>query len=53
MDRHFVLPDISITNAGSRPEVLPALVVVLAIGGAILAPALYYLFRIFKLQKRA
>jgi cytochrome d ubiquinol oxidase subunit II len=53
MDHHFVLPDVSITNAGARPEVLPALVVTLGIGGAVLAPALYYLYRIFKLQKRS
>ena len=51
MDHHFVLPDVSTQNAGSRPEVLPALTLVLVVGSAVLAPALYYLYRVFKLGR--
>jgi cytochrome bd ubiquinol oxidase subunit II len=50
MDRHFVLPDVSLTTAGSHPEVLPALVVALGLGSIVLVPALYYLYRVFKLK---
>jgi len=50
MDRHFVLPDVSLATAGSLPEVLPALTIALALGSIVLVPALYYLYRVFKLK---
>jgi cytochrome d ubiquinol oxidase subunit II len=50
MGSHFVLPDISLASAGSHPEVLPALVVALALGSIVLVPSLYYLYRVFKLK---
>lgn len=45
---HFILPDVSLANAASHPEVLPALVVAVAAGSLLLLPALAYLFWIFK-----
>lgn len=50
MDRHFVLPDVSLAASGSHPEVLPWLVLALALGSIVLVPALYYLYRVFKLK---
>jgi cytochrome bd ubiquinol oxidase subunit II len=50
MDHHFVRPDVTIDTAGSRPEVLPSLVVALGVGALVLVPALYYLYRVFKLE---
>jgi cytochrome bd ubiquinol oxidase subunit II len=44
----IVLPDLTLRNAGARHEVLDTLLVVLALGGALLAPALWYLLRVFK-----
>jgi cytochrome bd ubiquinol oxidase subunit II len=51
MDRHLVLPAVSIETAGSRPEVLPALAIALSAGALLLGPALYFLYRVFKLQR--
>jgi cytochrome d ubiquinol oxidase subunit II len=51
MGHHFVRPDISIDSSGARPEVLPALTLAVAGGGLLLLPALYYLYRVFKLQR--
>ena len=45
---HFVLPDISVANAGSLPTVLPWLVVGIGGGSVLLVPALIYLYRVFK-----
>jgi cytochrome d ubiquinol oxidase subunit II len=52
MDGHFVLPDVSLTNSGSHPEVLRALALALVAGSLLLAPALVYLYRVFKLTQR-
>lgn len=52
MDRHFIVPDVSIATAGARPEVLPALTVTFALGAVVLAPALFYLYRVFKLSSQ-
>ncbi len=52
MDGHFVVPDVTLANAGSRPEVLPALSIALACGSLLLLPALFYLYRVFKLKRR-
>ena len=51
MDGHFVRPDISLMTAGARPEVLPALTIALSCGAVLLVPALYYLYRVFKLGR--
>lgn len=48
MDHHLVLPDLSITAAGATPEVLSAIGPALAAGALLLAPSLWYLFRVFK-----
>jgi len=48
MDRHFVLPDLSIDVASSNPEVLPYLVAAFAGGSLLLGPSLWYLYRVFK-----
>ncbi len=50
MQWHFIIPDVSITTAGSVAEVLPWLVVGIGIGSLLLFPALAYLYRVFKLR---
>jgi len=45
---HFILPDLSLAGAAPHPEVLPALVIAVAVGSLVLVPALAYLFWIFK-----
>jgi cytochrome bd ubiquinol oxidase subunit II len=52
MDHHFVLPDLSLPLASANPAVFPALVAALGAGALLLGPALYYLYRIFKLTRR-
>jgi cytochrome bd ubiquinol oxidase subunit II len=49
MQRHFVVPDVSLYNAGSQPAVLPWLVAGTLGGSILLVPSLIYLYRIFKL----
>jgi cytochrome d ubiquinol oxidase subunit II len=44
----IVLPDVTLANAGARHQVVAALVPILAGGGALLAPSLWYLLRVFK-----
>lgn len=51
MDHHLVRPDVTLTTAGARAEVLPTLTIALAAGAVILLPALYYLYRVFKLGR--
>lgn len=51
MDGHIVLPDVSLTWASPHPEVMPALATALGLGSLILAPALVYLYRVFKAQR--
>lgn len=48
MDHHLVLPDLPISAAGVEPAVVAALLPALGIGTVILAPSLWYLFRVFK-----
>jgi cytochrome bd ubiquinol oxidase subunit II len=50
MDRHFILDTLPIAAAGTQPSVLPALLLALSLGAMLLAPALWYLFRVFKLK---
>ena len=45
---HFILPDLSLARAGAHPELMPALVTALGLGALILAPALGYLYWVFK-----
>jgi cytochrome d ubiquinol oxidase subunit II len=47
MNGHFILPDLSLANAGSQPTVLPALTVALGCGAVLLVPALAYLYWVF------
>jgi cytochrome d ubiquinol oxidase subunit II len=48
MNGHFVLPDLSLANAGSQPTVLPALTLALGSGAVLLVPALAYLYWVFR-----
>ena len=48
MDGHIVLPDVRVANAGSRPAVLAVVGPALVAGAAVLLPALWFLFRVFK-----
>jgi cytochrome d ubiquinol oxidase subunit II len=50
MDRHLVLPALPLHEAGAQPAALPALLIALGCGTLVLAPALFYLFRVFKLR---
>lgn len=51
MDRHFVLPDVSVMAAVSYAPALPVFAVTFAAGGLLLVPAFWYLLRIFKLER--
>lgn len=46
----LIPPDVSIANAAAPPNVLRAVLTVLAVGAVVLLPSLAYLYRIFKLQ---
>lgn len=48
MDRHLLLPALPIAEAGAQPAALRALLIALGCGALVLAPALIYLFRVFK-----
>jgi hypothetical protein len=48
MNGSIVLPDLTLENSGARAGVLSAIVPALAVGGLLIAPSLYYLFRVFK-----
>lgn len=52
MGGHIVMPDITIANAGTRPEVLRPLTPVLVGAAAIVVPSLWFLFRLFKTHRR-
>lgn len=45
---YLVVPNLTVTNAAAPAPTLRLLLAVLVIGGVILFPALYYLYRIFK-----
>lgn len=53
MGDKIVVPDVTLHNAGAHPAVVDALLVALACGAALLAPALWYLFRVFKSRSGA
>jgi cytochrome d ubiquinol oxidase subunit II len=48
MGNRIVVPDVTLENAGVNPGVVGALLVALAAGAALLAPSLWYLYRVFK-----
>ena len=48
MDRHFILPDVSVDSAVSHLPVLRAFALVYAGGAVVLFPAFWYLLRVFK-----
>ncbi len=48
MDRHFVLPDVSVVGSVSHASVLPAFTLVYVGGAVVLVPAFWYLLRVFK-----
>ena len=52
MDEHILLDEVSLYVAGPRPEVLAPLLPALAIGSVVLLPSLWFLYRVFKGQKR-
>lgn len=48
MAGHVILPGLTLRDAGARPEVLRAFFPALGAGALLLAPALVYLYRVFK-----
>ncbi len=48
MSGKIVVPDVGLHDAGTQAAVVDALLVALAAGAAVLAPSLWYLFRVFK-----
>jgi len=53
MDGFIVRPDVHVTAAGTRPEMMGPLMVAVSIGLAVLLPSLWLLFRVFKRSKTA
>lgn len=52
MDRHFVLPDVSVARSVTYAPALPVFAVVFACGALVLVPAFWYLLSVFKLERR-
>jgi cytochrome d ubiquinol oxidase subunit II len=52
MDRHFILPDVSVTYSIGYAPVLPAFAIAFGGGALMLIPAFYYLLRVFKAKHR-
>jgi hypothetical protein len=48
MDRHFILPDVSVVSAVSYLPALPTFALVYAAGAAVLFPAFLYLLEVFR-----
>jgi cytochrome d ubiquinol oxidase subunit II len=48
MDRHFILPDVSVDSAVSHLPVLRVFALVYAGGAVVLFPAFWYLLKVFK-----
>ncbi|HEY6560518.1 MAG TPA: cytochrome d ubiquinol oxidase subunit II [Polyangiaceae bacterium] len=48
MDRHFILPDMTLSRASTNPAIMPALATALGVGSLLLVPALVYLYRVFE-----
>jgi cytochrome d ubiquinol oxidase subunit II len=52
MDRHFVLPDVSVAYSIGYAPVLPAFAIAFGAGALMLVPAFWYLLRVFKAKHR-
>lgn len=52
MNGRIIVPDLTLENSGTRPGVVDALLPAIAVGGLLLAPSLWYLFRVFKSTRR-
>jgi cytochrome d ubiquinol oxidase subunit II len=50
MDKHFILPDVSVEYAIGYAPVLPAYVIAVVVALVILTPAFWYLLRVFKVE---
>jgi cytochrome bd ubiquinol oxidase subunit II len=48
---YLIVPDVTVTDAAAPDATLRVVIIGFALGGAVLAPALYLLFRIFKLER--
>ena len=53
MDRHFVLPDVSVAYSIGFAPVLPAFAIAFGGGALVLVPAFWYLLRVFKAKHGA
>ena len=47
---YLIVPDVTVTAAAAPDATLRVVIIGFALGGAVLAPSLYLLFRIFKLE---
>lgn len=45
---YLVRPDLPIASSAASPDMLRLLLIILAVGGVFLFPAIYFLFRVFK-----
>jgi cytochrome bd ubiquinol oxidase subunit II len=48
---YLIVPDVTVTDAAAPDGTLRVVIVGFTVGGALLAPSLYLLFRIFKLER--
>jgi cytochrome bd ubiquinol oxidase subunit II len=48
---YLIVPDVTVTDAAAPDPTLRIVIVGFTVGGALLAPSLYLLFRIFKLER--
>jgi cytochrome d ubiquinol oxidase subunit II len=48
---YLIVPDVTVTDAAAPDATLRVVIIGFALGGAVLAPSLYLLFRIFKLER--
>jgi cytochrome bd ubiquinol oxidase subunit II len=48
---YLIVPDVTVTDAAAPDPTLRVVIIGFALGGAVLAPSLYLLFRIFKLER--
>jgi cytochrome d ubiquinol oxidase subunit II len=50
---YLIVPDVTVTSAAAPDATLRVVIIGFALGGAVLAPSLFLLFRIFKIQPAA
>lgn len=48
---YLIVPDVTVTDAAAPDATLRVVIIGFALGGAVLAPSLFLLFRIFKLER--